>query len=290
MVSAEHQDFHAHLSGQVQLRRARKYRTVVSESTRQFDEISAFDTLMLRSLTFDAYPESFLSTSKLLRWTDPAIASAGCYQYQYGIPPEIASAIQEVCRLSELITLYGLFPAHDILPIDLREGCESLGDQLHSWTFNVDMALTPFGDDEMFEMYEYHARAWHQATVIYYYRRIQACDTALLVEEVDRTIDLMAALERFKAECRLSTNNIRAPITWPMFIASCEAIGAARQRCRTWWVRVIQIYNLANMATQWDAVQRIWETLDSTRNTKSGAERQSWIEVLAGLDITLLPM
>jgi hypothetical protein len=279
-------DFAVHLNGARQLRSIRKRWKIVSGQTRQLNEISTFLTLLARTTAIKTpsvelqYGENGASSGD-----DLVEQSNTCYEYMYGVTPMIATAIQETCRLAEILAQYG--DVHDI-PDPLLQACEELGERLQSWHLASERpAPIPAGDDEMLAIFTHHANAWHCAALLYYYRRIQNCHAADLVREVDLIADHMHAVEdtkvRSKSECIRRT----APITWPMFVASCDAVGASRDRCRKWWERV-ERYGISNISRQWEVVQQIWEKMEEIR--LNGNDTTSWMDAFVSLDIKLLPV
>lgn len=265
-----------HLAGAARLRSSRKRLKVISDSTKQLNEIGAFLTLLARTVLFQPSVSVFAETDD----------SATCYEFMYGIAPETASAIRETCRISELMAEHGGFSNRSELPAEVVEACEELGEGLLSWSLDTEkISATTIKDDLMLRIYKHHANAWHQAAMIYYLRRIQNCDSIDLIEEVDRTMDHMFAVERVKAEAGLVARTMVAPITWPMFIASCEAIGPARDRCRAWWEEAIT-YQLVNMTRQWEAIQRIWERLEQLQ--QDGRVGMSWVDVYCEVSANVL--
>lgn len=140
------------------------------------------------------------------------------------------------------------------------------------------------------------AKAFHNAALIYYYRSIQQCSRDCLYQEQRAVLDAMNEAEELKVKAS-STGNIGpgsasassqtqssfpAPITWPAFVASCEAVGEERQAWDGWWRRV-QGYGMRNYGQQYATVCRIWERMDEN-------ESGDWREVLADLGVRILPV
>ncbi|KAK1501088.1 hypothetical protein CABS01_09823 [Colletotrichum abscissum] len=281
VISGAGDDYVVHLGATKELRRSRSRWTVLGAATRQLHEIAAFLGLMARTT-------SFRNSSTL--WTasetedkpseDLAIESASCYEYMYGISPAIAAAIQDTCRYAEQLAWYrGQEQKHP--PEDLLEACEALGERLLSWSSaDGELALAPAGDDLMREVLNHHTCAWYHAALIYYYRRIQCFTAVDLVEEVDLVLEHMRAMEDFKLRPELVSSNRMAPITWPMFIASCEATPSKRPSCMEWWEQVKQ-YNLANIDKQCALIQLIWEKMAETQDRD--ADNVSWVDVYVTL-------
>jgi arginine metabolism regulation protein II len=201
----------------------------------------------------------------------------------YGITITIANAIQETCRLAEVITRIEERQSED-LPEWLRQACEDLGDLLLSWTLD-EAEVNSITDEEMRAIFKHHAHAWHHAALIYYYRRVQNVPTSELSEEASIVAEHMHAVETLKATSRSEQASRMAPITWPAFIASCDATN--RDVWMDWWERV-KHYKIANIPRQCDVVKELWERIDE--KTQSGDGYIDWIMVYKELDITLLPI
>jgi arginine metabolism regulation protein II len=77
-----------------------------------------------------------------------------------------------------------------------------------------------------------------------------------------------------------------APITWPAFVASCNAVRKRRGVWERWWKRV-QRYKLGNIGKQWDLVQKIWAILDEAEDQ---AIWLSWVDAynMADFDVLLV--
>lgn len=213
------------------------------------------------------------------------IQSGTCYEYMYGITPNIAAAIQETCRLAELVARFG----HDnnLIPETLLEACEALGDRLLRWEFDSETVTSiPAGCGVMSTVFEHQVKAWHCAALMYYYRRIQRYQDVDLIEEVECVAAHMHAAEDAKSASMPTGAGPTAPITWPMFIASCETVPWRRDSCIRWWERV-QHYGIANIKRQWEIIQQIWAKEDAQ---EEGTTRASWIDILSELGTSVLPV
>jgi arginine metabolism regulation protein II len=286
MMAGEDEDFVVHLNGTVQLRNSRRNWRIIGGATRQLNEISAFLSLLARTLSFQVTSSPWLGEDGDISYSDDqsagAIQSGLCYVYLYGITPNIAAAIQETCRLSEQLVQ----PANSQNLV--FEKCEILGDRLLSWTLeSEDAASTLAGDETMSRIFEHYAKAWHSSALIYYYHRIQHCNVEDLVEQTECVAEHMNMIEDIKVASKCETINRMAPITWPIFVASCGSVRSRREPYRRWWIRV-QHYGIANLKRQWDVIQMIWAKQEKMRPEES--REMSWIDVYCQLGINLLPI
>lgn len=209
-----------------------------------------------------------------------------CLEHVYGITPAIATAIHQTCQLAEHLVRHSecLTP----IPSDLLAACEDLGERLLSWTFDCEQfATVPAEEDLMARIFYHHACAWHGAALIYYYRRIQHYDTKDLFEEVQNVVRYMQAVEDLKAGSTSESVKRMAPITWPMFIASCDGSESTAHLCRGWW-ESIRHYGLVNISRQWGVVQQIWAKRDEIQ--RMGLIPPEWTDIFSSLGARILPV
>ncbi|CAI7663877.1 unnamed protein product [Penicillium discolor] len=279
-------DFKVHLDAVTKLRNSRKKWSLISGSTRQLNEISAFLALISRTVSFEATMSPWLGIEADISHTeDMAIQSSNCYEYMYGITPAIAAMIQETCRLGEFVAQFER--QRQPIPDDLLHACETLGDTLLSWSLeNERISSSVTSDDLMTTLFNHQAKAWHYAALVYYYRRIQHYKPMDVRKEVQDIIEHLDAAEDVKSRSKCRRVRILAPITWPMFIASCDAIGPQRDSCKLWWHRVDH-YGITNISKQLDIVQRIWEKVDANRNELGPL---CWMDIFGSMGINVLPL
>lgn len=287
VVAGEDDDFFVHLRGAIQIRNSRRKWKVVSGSTRQLNDISAFLALLSRTVSFEPTPSPWIPIGEGAEHALGTMRPSGIgYEYMYGITQSTAAAMQETCRLAELLARYENSQGPQSIPAHVLESCESLGDSLLSWNLESEnLATIPPGDD--LTIFNLHARAWHCAALIYYYRRVQRYNSADLVQEIEHVAELMLAVEDIKARSQCKTTKMMAPITWPMFIASCDAVSSNRNLCRKWW-EMMRHYGIANIGRQWDAVQKIWKRMDEMEELD--LEAKDWTELYCDLGLNLLPV
>ncbi|KAH8656768.1 fungal-specific transcription factor domain-containing protein [Ilyonectria robusta] len=279
-MSGDGNDFIVHINATAQLRNLRGQWKVISHSTRKLNAISAFLAILAQTTSFQPTqsPEHTSSTSD-----DILVQSSNCYEHIYGITPSIAAAIQEACRLAGLLSQYN-GRLQNSIPSDTLDRCEELGDRLLAWKLSSEsvMSISP-NDDLMLRIFTQQANAWHRAALIYYYRRIQRFSSEDLVDNVQYVAEQMHAVEDAKAQ--ISQEPVMAPITWPGFIASCEAIGPQRDLLIKWWKR-LERYNIGNITRQWEIVQELWRADDQMRQTGLGAT--DWTDSFRTLGFSVL--
>lgn len=200
-------------------------------------------------------------------------------EFLYGITTSIARAIFKVYRLTQSLAYY----KDKGYPEGLMQACERVGDELHSWT----VCSEPFSTidskkDHMLKIAWAQARAFYYATLIYYYRSVQHCARECLSLEQQAAIAAMNEAEDLKLFFD-EESSLPAPITWPAFIASCEAINEERQHWDRWWSRV-QNYRMGNYYRQHCTVRGVWAELDD-----SGTPID-WREALRSMDVRIIPV
>ncbi|VUC25759.1 unnamed protein product [Clonostachys rosea] len=286
VMSGAEADFAVHLYATVQLRKSRRHWKVISSATQQLNEISEFLTLLARTVSFKSSSPLWCADNGDGDNNDDVSLAQGsnqCLGYMYGITPVIANAIQETCKLAEIISRIEERQC-GTLPERVRQACEDLGDLLLAWTLD-ETEVNSTAHEEMRDVFKHHAHAWHHAALIYYCRRVQKLPAGELREEASIVAGHMHAVETLKATLRSDQASRMAPITWPAFIASCDATD--REVWVNWWERV-KHYNIANISRQYDVVRKLWEKIDDKTQTRG--DSADWITVYKELDITLLPI
>ncbi|CAI7633436.1 unnamed protein product [Penicillium glandicola] len=188
-------------------------------------------------------------------------------------------AITQTENLAEEIEEYELYNIP--LPEHLSAGIGSLSTQLQSFRpdDDIQLFLRP-GMDAQEIIYNNLEMAWYLSTLVYFHNRINE----LFLEDVYAVADaiLMCLLraEEFKAEVELELMYRDEPVTFPAFVASCNAID--RESWAYWW-RWIQEYDLPNIKAQWEVIQVIWEIMDETQEV--GEADLSWVEIMQGPEI-----
>jgi arginine metabolism regulation protein II len=233
-------DHWIHLEAAVQLQASRHYGTLVSRETRLLNTISGMLHLFAQTTLHQPEPKPWLGfdhgpNGDNFDFLDPSI------EFIYGITTTIARAILKVYRLTQCIVYY----KDREYPQSLMQTCETLGDELCSWTISSEPFSTLDSTQEhTLEIARAQARAFHSAALIYYYRGIQNCARSCLRQEQQSAIAAMNEAEDLRVSLG-DNGTFSAPITWPAFIASCEAVDQDRQDWDKWWSRV-QRYRMGN--------------------------------------------
>lgn len=274
-------DHWIHLEAARQLQASRHFAAVVSPETRQLDSICKMLRLFAQSTLFEPEAEAWPGTNITFREVDLSTLSPSI-EHIYGITRSTAGTLLKTYRLTQMVAFY-----HRTLtefPVGLLQRCEDLGDQIASWSISPETFSSIWREEEqMLGIARAQEKAFHEATRIYYYRSVQSCPREDLAAEQCAAIDAMNEAEDLKANLGRPVEK-PAPITWPAFLASCEAIGEARHRWSEWWRR-IQSYQMMSYAQQFSVVREIWSKLDEDQTGTA-----DWREILAALEIRILPV
>lgn len=271
-------DHWIHLEAARQLQASRHFGRMISHETRQLDSICKmlrlFASTALHKPEKDAWPGSRLT----FRNADATTLSTSV-EYLYGITRDTASAIMKTYRLTQMLRYYT--EASLDHPEALLQACEDLSDEL-ACSPNSFSTMEP-ENEQMLPIARAQEEAFHAATRIYYSRSIQSCPCEDLNAEQRTVLNAMNRAEDLKTEL---PNAIArpAPITWPAFIASCEAVGEFRQLWSAWWERV-KVYHMLSYTEQSNAIIKVWSAADEDESNTL-----DWRRALKTLNIRILPV
>lgn len=191
-------------------------------------------------------------------------------EYMYGITPTLGNLLKKICQAAEYLSFYQC----QNIPLPLLEACTEIEDGILSWNIESEI-LHLMGPEEqtMLEIVYCQARAFHSAIAIFYYRTVEPSCSVNLESYVETIWKNLKRAEDLKDEY-LAGEKRAAPMSWPAFIAACEA--SDRQPWVEWWERV-QGYALGNFTRQWKTIREIWSIMDEDQNVVSWREalRQS---------------
>lgn len=198
-------------------------------------------------------------------------------EHIYGITPALGNQLEKTCQIAEYLAFY-----QDCnIPSDLLEACEALKLELSQWTIESEPFRSIGGEQTtMLEIARCQARAFHSAVLIFYFRTIEKHNSIDLGEEVQTVWENLTAAEDLKDQV-MGGEKRAAPMSWPAFIAACEA--SDRQPWVEWWVR-IQGYRLGNFTRQWKIIQELWGIMDADENVTT------WREALKQSGKLVLPI
>ncbi|OQE19677.1 hypothetical protein PENFLA_c018G04368 [Penicillium flavigenum] len=274
-------DHWIHLEAGIKLQASRHYAMLVSHETCLLNNICKMLHLFGQTTLPHRTPKPWPGYDYVPRGADfyslePSI------EFLYGITISIAGAIFRIYRLSQYVAYYR--SQGQEYPETLLEACETLADDLGSYTITSELFSTIDSSEAeayMVDIARAQAKAFHNAALIYYYRSIQECARSCLHREQQAVLAAMNEAEDLKVSFGKHTS-FPAPITWPAFVASCEAVGEERRSWDKWWRR-LEVYGMRNYHRQYATVRSIWGKLGED-------ETRDWREVLDTVGLRILPV
>ena len=250
----------------------------MNDTSRPVDTICHFLSLLARttSLKLEPPPEPTDST-RILDQAPHFNSDERSIEHIYGITPKLGNLLERTCQIAEYGTIY----QGKHVPTAFLKASEELKIELCAW----DIDSEPFysiGPEHgtMLEIARCQARAFHSAVLIFYYRTIEHYTEINLEEEVSFIWKNLTTAEDLKDDF-MHGEKRAAPMSWPAFIASCEATD--REAWAEWWTRV-QGYRVGNFMKQWLVIQRLWNIMDTDETSKS------WVDALKRSGELILPI
>ncbi|KAH8897156.1 hypothetical protein GQ53DRAFT_506543 [Thozetella sp. PMI_491] len=280
-VTGEDSDYPIHLEACRQLQEQPRYYSTLEDSSRQVNSIFRILSLLART-TAPVKPRPCPPGGPALdlQWFDDGERSI---EYIYGITPALGSLLQRTCEIAEYLEFYR--DLEEQPPAALVMACHDVRDELSAWAIDSEpFRLIQSRARTMLEIARCQARAFHGAVLIFYHRIVQS-HTALRHEvdidsEVRAICENLTVAEDLKDAYMGGVKRI-APMSWPAFIAACEATD--RRGWIEWWERV-QGYRLGNLARQWRIIQELWSVMDANETVTN------WKDALRRTGERVLPI
>ncbi|KAJ5266115.1 hypothetical protein N7524_007133 [Penicillium chrysogenum] len=257
-MTGEDSDFPIHLKGCRQLQRLGHVSDALDDSSRQVSSICRFLSLLARTTAHEL--ESRPWRIEAPSFEQPYFQDDDTnIQYMYGITPYLGNLLQRTCQVAEYLAFY-----QDVeMPTTLLEDCSALHDEIFSWDIHSEsFHLIALEEPTMLEIIRCQALAFHSAIVISYYRTIESSSPVDVQQRVATIWTNLSLAEDLK-DVYSRGEKRAAPMSWPAFIAACEATD--RQPWVEWWERV-QGYSMGNFRRQWKVIQEIWSIMNSDKN------------------------
>ncbi|KAJ5301955.1 hypothetical protein N7508_006818 [Penicillium antarcticum] len=275
-MTGEDSDFPIHLKGCHQLQIPKSNPGTSRDSNHQVNTICNFLSLLSRTTVHEIEPRPWPIDSQLFE-TCCFDRNDRSVEYMYGITPTLGNLLQKVCQVAECLAFY----QGKHVPSLLQDACIALKDQISLWDIESEsFYLLRSEDRTMFEIVRCQARAFHSAVVIFYYRTIENYSSASMQECVKVVWENLTLAENLKDEY-MDGEKRAAPMSWPAFIAACEATD--RVRWVEWWERV-QGYSMGNYKRQRKVILEIWAIMDADPNV------YSWRDALKQSGKMVLPI
>jgi arginine metabolism regulation protein II len=197
----------------------------------------------------------------------------------YGITYSLARLMRRIVARSQNIAFY---VSQDMpLPTSLIAACSKLSDDISEWSIDSEPLSELFVLDSerdchiSLQLARSHLLAFAHSLRVYYHTRILPCSSSEMSHYVEMVAHHLMTIESIKSEANYDSN-VAATITWPGFIASCEAKqGSERDVWCRWWNGMLR-HRIGNIPHLWNIVQKAW----SLRDDEGSTEVPGWIPAL----------
>lgn len=236
--------------------------------------LSNTTTVDLPSLRWSSANDTFHSFTAANQFPD-------CYglEYTYGITSTQAVFMARISALSQYISYYLSQDAP--IPDGLVNACSELNTQLAAWSLDDEELPSLQGTDAVVQhIGGLHINAFAQGLRVHFHTRVLPCGASELAHHVQGVAESLNQIEEIKAvlgsrDLSGGSNKVTASLTWPGFIASCEADANSRDPWYEWWHSMLSKYRIGNIAQLWQVVKESWSLRDSGIR-----EVPAWVPVL----------
>jgi len=270
-------EYWIHLAGVDRLARQLRNATQASPGIDRLITISSFLSTLASTTALDLPPKPWADDQPDVSELEyDACGMSRGLESAYGITPVLAHLMHRIVGLSRNISYYVSNSAS--FPPALISACASLSDALSRWSIDSEPLAPLFSASETdftLQLAKHHILAFAHALRVYYHTRISPCTPAEMATYVDRVAEHLIEMEEIKSRAGYDSN-ISATISWPGFIAACEAApGRDRDVWHRWWTEMLK-YRIGNIAQLWKVVQEAW----SLRDNEGLTEVPAWLPVL----------
>lgn len=168
----------------------------------------------------------------------------------YGVPPKLLALLRRACRLLPQ-------RERDVTSSNLMAACEQLEEDILEWPINdavrhVDSWPLSAGNKLILQ---HHMRAFHQAIIIFFCRRVQRMHRRHVQQYVKTVIYHLKEIERIKQEQHIWAG----PVLWPAFVAALEAISQDTEAEILQWFELIEKHGVGTARRTREALQKLWQ-------------------------------
>jgi arginine metabolism regulation protein II len=297
--------FFAHLRGCHQARNLRMLQSPQADASqsrvRQLEITSMFmDTIANTTATDWAEPRHFPRYSDQPVLLDvPFEATDTFLEHSYGITTSIASMIYSTNK----IWLYtqGLTDIGPLSTEEINDSLAHLAEQLERWAPSSEDYTSFSGADAVqMPLMKSLSTAIYYATRIYFHSCFRSNSTHQNSMPTRLSDLTLMALEQSES-VRGPTIKAGAPLSWPAFIAACEAPPALRGRWTHYWQTLLK-HQIGTQQAAWEIVQEVWrrKEVDEQGGLVMGYEapvlatldscqvvEPAWISVIRDFGITI---
>lgn len=269
-------EYWIHLDGVDQIRR--QWQQEAKSNKRQIT-ISSFLKVLSCTTSIDLPLLQWASSEdNLTPFSQDEFPDSHGLEHTYGITSTLAGFMSRITTFSQHISY---FVSQNItIPNSFIAACSDLSASLLAWSLeDEELPSLQYTDPAIQQIGGLHITAFAQALRVHFFTRVLPCGTSELAQHVQSVADSLNCIERIKADLcfRNATetcNKMTASLTWPGFIASCEAESDNRSPWYDWWQSMLN-YRIGNIARLWEIVQESWTLRDS-----GVQEVPAWVPVL----------
>ncbi|KAJ3541534.1 hypothetical protein NM208_g4561 [Fusarium decemcellulare] len=180
-------------------------------------------------------------------------------EFTYGITARLADLIRRVTQLAQNIAYYESNGCPT--PSDLLTASNNVLVEIQEWQISQEALPTFSASDDITKLLaSKHMFAFAQSIQIYYHTRVFPCDSETMQSLVKSVASHLTEIERIKR--RTGYNAVMtATISWPGFIASCQAESHGRRVWTEWWSTMLE-YGIGNIRDLWSVTKKAWELQD----------------------------
>lgn len=263
-------EFWIHLAAAKQISQQLKRTCLPGSHSERLVNISTFLSIISDTTNNSLEPIPWLR--RAARYRDIIIGESHGLDFTYGITATLVNYIHRTTQLSRQMNFYLL--QGDPPPADLTSEVEGLLKDMLSWDIRHEN-MEAFADCDPVTVLitTKHICAFAQSIRIYFYTRLLPCTPSEMTSCIRSVAENLSEIEKLK-ETTGYNSVLTATITWPGFIASCEAMPDERSVWYTWWMGMLD-YRIGNINDLWSVVQQAWELRDQSSN-----ETPAWAPIL----------
>ena len=258
-------EFWIHLAATKQISQRLRSKSHVGSRSERLINIASFLTIISDTTDLNLEPIPWVQQTSTLK--DVVFGDGHGLDFTYGITATLANFIHRTTQLARHICFY-LLPG-DSPPIELTSAAEDLWNEILSWDITQEN-LEVFSDCDSVTVLiaTKHMLAFAQSIRIYFYTRVLPCPPSEMTSCIRAVAEILGEIERIKERTGYNTV-LTATITWPGFIASCEAEPDSREAWSSWWTSMLD-YRIGNINDLWTVGKEAWSSRDQGVNETPG--------------------
>lgn len=181
-------------------------------------------------------------------------------EFTYGITARLADYLRRTCLLARNRTYYNSNGTNP--PVGFLLECGEVFKDVSEWHISLEPleSFSTSGDVTNLLASE-HIHAFAAGIRIYYHTRVAPCDQDLMQSLIRRVASHLMRIEEIKNRTGYNATPTAA-ISWPGFMASCQAKESERGIWVKWWKQMLG-YRIGNLYDLWTVVQEAWSLTDA---------------------------